>query len=321
MRVGVAGVAAVVLAAAPARADDAMAPWVAGVSESNKAAAQKLVAQGNELFVAHKYAEALDAFKQAIASWDHPATRFQIVRCLIQLERPVEAAENLDLALKYGPQPLEDAVYAEAVADKKLLATQVGELEIQCTQPGVKISLDGQPVLDCPGSSVRRVKPGHHQVVGEKAGLMTTTSDAVIVGGVTEHLAVQLVPTSRNEVLVHRWPTWVPWVVFGGGFALVGSGIALDAIASARMHDYDSALVSACGTKGCSPGSISQADADLRSSALALSAAGTTTIIAGAATVITGSILLYMNRGRIVYRDVEVAPMRGGAAVTLTLPF
>src|SRR4051812_38973049 len=127
MRVVVAGVAAVLLAASPirARADDAMAPWVAGVSEDNKAAAKKLLAQGNELFLEHKYAEALDTFKQAIAKWDHPAIRFNIVRCLIQLDRPVDAAENLELALKYGPAPLEESVYAEAVAYKKLLATQV----------------------------------------------------------------------------------------------------------------------------------------------------------------------------------------------------
>ena len=323
MRVVVAGVAAVLLAASPrAHADDAMAPWVAGVSEGNKAAAKKLLAQGNELFLEHKYAEALDTFKQAIARWDHPAIRFNIVRCLIQLDRAVEAAENLELALKYGPAPLEESVYAEAVAYKKLLASQVGELEVQCTQQGVQISLDGQPMLACPGRNVRRVRPGHHQVVGVKAGLMTTTSDAVVVGGTTEHVAIQLVPMSRNEVLVHRWPIWVPWFVFGGGLALVGGGVLLDEIASAKMHDYDRALVRDCGTTGCGPGHpVPQADSDLESSARAFSAAGTATLIGGAATVVAGSVLLYMNRGRIVYRDVEVAPTRGGAAVTLTLPF
>ena len=322
MRAVVAGVAAVLLAAAPAHAEDPMAPWVAGVSEDNKAAAKKLLAQGNEEFLEHKYAEALATFQQAIAKWDHPAIRFNVVKCLIQLDRPVEAAENLDLALKYGPAPLEESVYADAMNYKKLLASQVGEIEMQCTQEGVHVSLDGQPVLDCPGSNARRVKPGHHQVVGVKAGLMTTTSDAVVVGGTTEHVAIQLVPASRGEMLVHRWPTWIPWVVFGGGLALAGTGVLLDEVASAKMNDYDRALVRDCGTTGCGPGHpLPQADSDLRSTANTFSAIGTTTILAGAATVITGSVLLYMNRGRIVYRDVEVSPTHGGAALTLTMPF
>jgi len=59
------------------------------------------------------------------------------VRCLIQLDRAVEAAENLELALKYGAAPLEENVYAEAIAYQKLLANQVGEVAVKCEQPGV----------------------------------------------------------------------------------------------------------------------------------------------------------------------------------------
>ncbi len=314
---------ALLLAARPTLADDEKAPWVVGVSEEAKTAAKALLAEGNELFLEHKYADALDRYRRALARWDHPAIRFNIVRCQIQLDHPVEAAENLEIALKYGSAPLEDSVYAEAIAYQKLLATQVGELEVQCRQAGVSLTVDGQPVLDCPGSVTRRVRPGHHQVVGKKAGFMTTTNDAIVVGGQVEHVAIVLAPVSRGEILVHRWPTWVPWVVFGGGLALVGGGILLDEVASSKMADYDRALARDCGTTGCSPGSnpVPPADAQLESSAKAYNAAGSVVLTAGAVAAVTGGVLLYLNRGRIVYKDVEVAPTRGGGAMTLTLSF
>ena len=32
-------------------------------------------------------------------SWDHPAIRFNLVRCYVQLGKNVDAAQNLELAL------------------------------------------------------------------------------------------------------------------------------------------------------------------------------------------------------------------------------
>ena len=115
------------------------------MSATKKADAKALLAAGKALFLEHKYAEPLESYKQAIAEWDHPAIRFNIVRCLIQLDRAVEASENLDAALKYGATPLEDTVYAEAIAYQKLLANQTGELEVSCEQRGAVIASARNP--------------------------------------------------------------------------------------------------------------------------------------------------------------------------------
>jgi len=310
------------LAAAPARADDEKAPWVAGVTEEAKTAAKALLAEGNELFLEHKYADALDRYRRAIARWDHPAIRFNAVRCLIQLDRPAEAAENLELALKYGAAPLEDAVYAEAIAYRKLLANQVGEVQVQCDQPGVAVSLDAEPIVQCPGQTTKRVAPGRHIVVATKQGFITSKSDVVVIGGKRELVAVSLLPLGRGGVVVHRWPGWAPWLVFGGGLAIAGSGALLEGVASARMNDYDRALVRDCAANGCGPGHpIPAADAQLESSANRYSTAGAVVITSGAATAIAGAVMLYLNRGQLVYHDVEVVPAHGGAAVTLSAHF
>jgi hypothetical protein len=311
-----------VAALGTAHADDPKAPWVAGVSEEAKTAAKALLAEGNELFLEHKYSDALDRYRRAIARWDHPAIRFNAVRCLIQLDRPVEAAENLELALKYGAAPLEDAVYAEAIAYQKLLANQVGDVEVKCDQPGVAISLDAEALLQCPGHASKRISPGRHVVIGTKQGFITTKNDVVVIGGKREVVAVSLLPLGRGGVVVHRWPGWAPWVVFGGGLAIAGSGALLEGLASARMNDYDRALSRDCAASGCGPAHpIPAADAQLESSAHAYDTAGVVVIAAGAATAIAGGVMLYLNRGQLEYRDIEVGPTHGGAAVTLTTSF
>jgi hypothetical protein len=63
----------------------------ANVSDVQMKSAETLLSEGNALFVDKRYADALAKYGEAIASWDHPAIRFNIVRCLIQLGRNFEA--------------------------------------------------------------------------------------------------------------------------------------------------------------------------------------------------------------------------------------
>jgi tetratricopeptide (TPR) repeat protein len=297
-----------------ARADDK--PWVTGVSEQNKAAAKLLLDRGNAKFVEKDYVAALELYKQAVASWDHPAIRFNMVRCLIQLDRTVEANENLALALKYGAAPLEEAVYAEALAYQKLLANQVATVRVRCDQAGVKIALDGEPMVECPGDQERQVKPGRHQLVGSKAGFLTKTSDVFVVGGRHEQVELSLAPMTGNGKIVHRWATWKPWVFVGAGLVVTGVGGLIEYQSFKTMNDYDRALVAACMDTGCGidkpvPDNVS----DLKATAKLQNAIAIGVMSAGAAAVITGGVLVYMNRARTVYPTAEIVPQ--GATVSV----
>lgn len=317
----VAFVVAFVVGLAAAYADPT--PWSAGVTEAQKAQAKVALDEGNALFLDKKYGEALARYQTAIASWDHPAIRFNVVRCLIQLDRPVEASDNLKLALKYGAAPLEEAVYTEALSYEKLLANQIGELAITCTQPGVKLTLDGQPLATCPAKEQRRVTPGSHQLVGVKDGFLTRTLELVIVGGKAQAVSISLDPASKAARIEHRWPTWVPWVVFGGGFAVAGIGGVLNLSAAGDMDSYDLIVQQQCAERACTEEELApfrslEEDAELKSKV----AIGV--MIAGAGTIATGAVLLYLNRGRTVYpRGIEkitpsVSPNLGGATLTLS---
>jgi PEGA domain len=306
---------AMLAASTRARADDAHAPWSVGVTAAQKDAAHALLDAGNALFLQRDYAGALEQYRKAVAQWDHPAIRFNIVRCLIQLDRSVEAADNLKLALEYGAAPLEDAVYSEALAYQKLLAKQIADVAVSCAQAGVSVSLDGQPLLACPGTQTRRVAPGRHQLVGSKDGFLTKTSDVVIAGGETQTVSVELVPLSAATIS-HRWAEWKPWVVLGSGLVVLGVGGLVEYQSSQDMAEFDREIAVACAGTGCGPGRpIPPSVASEQTRAKRENDIAIGVMSLGVAAAAAGGVLLYMNRGLPVIPTIEHTP--GGGAVSV----
>jgi len=303
-----------------ARADNA--PWAQGVSEEEKAEAKKALDAGNALLLDKKYVEALDKYTIAVTHWDHPAIRFNMVRCLIHLQRNVEAFDNLKLALKYGAAPLEDTVYNEALAYEKLLATQVADITVTCTQHGVTLTLDGQPLATCPAKETRRVTPGPHQVVGKgPKELLPKTVELFVVGGKTQSADITLDPLEAGAMIVHRWPVWIPWTVFGGGLALAGAGVGLQVWAGQQMKTYDAFVDDRC-TGNCTPAQLADV-AYLKDGAEQKTVAGVSLMVVGGAAVVSGAVMVYLNRGRTVYPETmpKVTPLDGGAAVSWSRRF
>lgn len=289
-RIWVYAMCALALAASQAAADD-NTPWGKGVSEERKAAAQKLLEQGNDLLLQNQYRDALKLYEQAIASWDHPAIRFNMVRALIALDRSVDAADNLDKALAYGAAPLEDNVYREALNYQRLLAQQLPILEVSCTQGGVKVSVDGAEFLACPGTKAKRTTPGSHAIVASKAGYMTKTYDEVLIPGKQHPIDVSLVAVG-DAVTRTRWAAWKPWAVAGSGVAVIGAGVLLELAARSNSDKYESYLQT-CPAVGCSVG---DPHLDLKDRAVTESHFAVASLAVGGAALATGVVLLVMNR-------------------------
>ncbi len=290
------------------------AKWAVGVTDEQKARAKVALDEGNVLLLNKQYADALAKYQTAIAEWDHPAIRFNIVRCLIQLDRLVEASDNLKLALAYGAAPLDEAIYNEALGYEKLLATQIGELVVACDQRDVKLTLDGQLLAHCPSSTSRRVVPGTHQVVAIKHGFLTRIVDVVVFGGKKQTVSVTLDPLGKNVQVVHRWSAWVPWTVFATGFGIAGAGLLLELDATSDMDNYDRILGEQCKVIPCTDSQLAPYDA-LRSSAELQSRIAAGLMIAGATTVVVGGVMLYLNRGRAVRLDAAPSASRSGATL------
>ena len=294
-----------------AAADAPPAPWSVGVSEAKKAEANRLLEQGNTLFLEKKYSEALAKYRQAVGAWDHPAIRFNIVRCLIQLDRTVEAAENLQTTLKYGSAPLEDAVYTEALAYEKLLARQVGELTIACTQKGVEVTLDGQRIAACPARETRRLSPGKHQLLGTGGGLLPRAKEVVVIGGESQTVDVSLdaVPHGGGGVPARTYGKIALFT--GGGLVVVAGGLGLWA-----WHSYHAQFPEHCvesmtgGAPLCDATGADRLDRSRLFGDLATVAAGV-----GAVAAIAGVVVLWRYPSAERRPVVTASPTSVGIAV------
>ena len=322
---------AVVLAWTAPRA--AAQPWAQNVTDAQKADAQKKLEAGNQLFLSKKYKEALEQYAAATKVWDHPAIRFNMVRCLILLERPIEAFDNLQLALKYGKEPLEENVYNEALGYQKLLANQIGDLEVSCTEQGAEVILDGKKLMTCPNKQTRRLQPGQHGIVATKQGFLTKQLTVFVTGGKTEVAKLELVPLENAAKIVHRWPGWVPWVVFGGGIVVAGIGGFAKYTASEIMADYDRTIARDCAGGGCdlsNPDDMRARDLNAQyDTAITRDRIAITVISVGAAGIIAGGVMLFLNRGQTVYDNsaetrgptgatrLDVVPTDGGGVMTV----
>jgi hypothetical protein len=307
-------------------------PWSQGVSEKQKADAKVALDEGNRLYLATEYKTAAEKYELALKSWNHPAIRFNYVRSLVQLGRNAEAGDNLQQALQYGKEPFTDEVYQEVLSYQKLLANQFGEIEVGCKQDGAKLTFDGKPFIEkCPGKQKARVAPGKHAVVATADGFMTKEMPVIVIGGAQQNVDVELVPLDKAAKVVHRWPTWIPWVVFGSGLAVAGFGVLLEVDARGQMSDYDQQVAIQCATMGCDlrnpmPGSIEESLVNQREGAESRDRLAVGVIAVGAVGAAIGGVMLFMNRGRTVYEDptgkdgpvVNVTPTRdGGGMVTL----
>lgn len=286
-------------------------PWAVGVSDAAKADAQARLQEGNKLFLAKEYRAALDKYVAAIASWDHPAIQFNIVRCLMLLERPVEAAEHLDRALAYGAAPLEAGVYAEAQAVREQLARQLARLTVTCKLSDIVITLDGKPLPDCMGQLKRRVAAGPHQIVARKDGYVTFTKDFAASPDGDAVVDIRLVTVDEGSVYRRRWATWQPWSVVIAGGVIAVAGIGLELAARSNMDKFRDG-VAMCGQAGCLADDPVN---DFESRALLQDRIAISMWAVGGAVVATGLVMVYMNRER----RVIAAPSIGAGVAGLTL--
>src|SRR5262249_31691394 len=143
----------------------------------------------------------------------------------------------------------------------------------------------------------RRVLPGPHQIVGKKAGFMPRTIEIFVLGGKQEHTSISLEPLSKAARVTHRWSQWIPWATLGGGLAVVGIGGLLHEQASSNLDSFVGNVTTNC-VHGCP---TAHTDLALRDRAFAENAVGIGVVTAGFATVAAGVVMLYFNRGRVVY--------------------
>ena len=319
-RVSLAVLVLALVTAMPARADDDP-PWAQGVPEATQAKANELFAEGNALFAQLAHAAALDKYRAAIALWDHPMIRFNMAVTLVRLDRMLEAADELDKALRFGATPFTSELYQQALDYQNLIRRQLGNIEIRCDLPGTQILLDGKPWFVAPGSQKLRVAGGEHIVVAERKEYLTITRRLVVAGGSTASEKLNLVPLESAVIVEYPQPRWLPWTVTAVGAAAGFGGLGLWLHAKKRLDDFDRDYTQKCST-GCpmDPETYNSLVAR-QDSALLEGKVGVSMMVAGGAVAVGGVIWAIMNRPTRRLPKVEVAPTSGGAAAAATWSF
>jgi hypothetical protein len=305
------GLLVVMLVATAVRADDD--PWAAGVPIERQREANAVFAEANQLFAQQAHAPALAKYKAAIALWDHPLIRFNMAVTEIRLDRILDAAEDLDRALRYGSAPFTPDLYREALDYQALVKRQVGTIEASCTTPGAHLLLDGKPWFVCPGTQSLRVLAGAHALVGERADYMTESRRLIIIGGSATTERIQLVPIETAVVLRYPYPRWLPWAATGGGAAVAIGGLGLWLWGRTQMDQFNADFAKACPT-GC----VLADHPDLareRDAARLKGNIGVPTMIAGGAVAIGGIVMMIVVKPKRIVPNVEVGPTSQGAAI------
>lgn len=268
--------------AKPAASSSAAASAKGAAKPVDKRAAQKLLAQGNQLVGEGDYLGALEKFKAAYDKFPSPKILINVGTTLRQLGRNVEAAEVYE---KYLHDPEHDAAREKDV-NRVLeeIDAVVGRIVVQVDDPNATLRLDGKQIDAFAKGESRRVDPGEHTLTAEKPGASPVVQ-SIVVKPRQEHLVTLRFapppppppPPSTNSA-----PRTIGLALGGVGAAgiLAGAIVGIVAVAqsgSAKSHCYEGGK--ACDAKGVELDQQAKTSATISTVGLAV---GTGVLAAGA---------------------------------------
>jgi hypothetical protein len=303
----------------PAPEPVANKPWAEGVPIDVQTKATALYDEGNELFAQQAHAPALAKYKEAIALWEHPKIRFNMAVTEIRLDRVLDAADDLEKALKFGDQPFTKDLYQSALDYQALVKGRVGYIEVEATEPAAHVFLDGKPWFDSPGKKTMRVLAGEHAISGEKPNFLASTRKVVVSGGSTANEKLKFLPLDSAVVLKYPYRRWIPWTMVGVGLGVGLAGAGTYFLGKNQMDQFQADYATQCAN-GCEPGLTDPSHRPLASERDSAELKGKIGIAmggVGGAVAITGIVLAILNRPTRELPNVEVAPKAGGAVAAV----
>jgi hypothetical protein len=296
---------------APAPPDSGDRPWAAGVSAEDQRTALGLFSEGNGFLRDSLFLNAVGKYREAISHWDHPAIHYNLALALLNLDQPIEVYQSLQRAIAYGAAPLDEDKLKHASSYMRLVEQQLAHVEISCQAAGARVMLDGRELFVGPGNWEGIVRVGDHTLMAQKAGYITTTETRTFKPN--EKVSIELDVYTAQDLTRYRrrWDTWKPWTVVGAGAAVFVVGGLLHASARSGFQRYDDGIA-ACG--GCvpPPGLVDEKSGAETKQTLAM-----VSYAAGAAGLVTGLVLVYVNRPQGYRIDEQ---QRGLAVAPLVTP-
>ncbi|AGC46203.1 hypothetical protein MYSTI_04915 [Myxococcus stipitatus DSM 14675] len=273
-------------------------PWAVGVPRARQQKAQAYFYEGNERLRESVFVDAARSYKRALEQWNHPAIHYNLALTLMNLDQPIEVYKHLQQAMSHGAEPLDSGRYEHARAYKALLEKQLAWVDVRCDEQGAIVTLNGQPLFTAPGRYQGLIRPGLHSIIAFKDGFLPTEKRQPLMPGEKTELKLELY-TEDDVIRYHRrWPAWVPWTVLGSGLAVAGGSGALHWKARESFRDFDARL-RPHGAR------LTGEMTSLRRRGNTLQVGAITGYSVGGAAVVTGAVLLYLNRQRAYRINIE----------------
>jgi hypothetical protein len=278
-------------------------PWNRGVPAEVREAARAVFLEGNRLFNIPLFAQAIEKYLEALATWKHPAFYFNLALAQLNVGQDVEAHDSLEQAMKYGAAPLGDNELQEARKQLVEIERRLGRLRISCPTPDAEVTLDGVTLFTGPGNREVWVRAKAHEITAKRPAYITQVKRVTVSAG-----ALQAVELPLRKLLEDRpWSAWKPWAVVGTGAVIAAAGGVLHALSRRDFRTYDSGFPNlSCAAMGCTEQEIDEErpglSAKLRRAQLEqkLAVGG---YIAGGAALVAGVVLVYLNRPRLAEQE------------------
>jgi tetratricopeptide (TPR) repeat protein len=275
-------------------------PWATGVPLDKQRAALNKFREANDQLNLGFFADAAKLYRDALKDWDHPAIHYNLALALLNFDQPIEVYDALEHAIKFGAAPLDKDKFDHAKEYMLLVEKQIATVEVSCAKPGAKVSVDGKEVFTVqPGQVGRykgRVRVGRHTFVAEKPGYNAQVDAPYVEPGQAFRIELTLYTAEELTRYKRRWnAAWMPFAVIGAGVVVGGVGAVMEVSARSSYDDYDAAVArcyEASGQMGCSDASVT----DKKTSGDTKRMLGYVGYGVAGAAVITGAVLLYLNR-------------------------
>lgn len=284
-------------------------PWAMGVSTEAQTKAKVLFAQGTDFLLRSLEEQAIQKYDEALQHWNHPGIHYNYAVALSTQERPLATRRHLLEALRYEENgPLDILELEQARRYLKLVEDSLALVDIEVTQPGVAVSLNGHVLFTGPGKYKEFIVPDEHLVAATKPGYLPEQRRVAFLPGKPNRVRLKLYTEQELTRYRRRWSVWGPVTLTAtSGLAAVAGGVLLN-MASNEYSDYDNKFDAAC-RDGCQQGSTDFDNlAPQRESADRYNAIGLPLLLGGGIGVAAGAVLLYLNQSE-AYR---VSPSEAG---------
>jgi tetratricopeptide (TPR) repeat protein len=297
-------------------------PWNQGVAVEVRDAARALFLKGNELFQIPLFAQAAEHYTAALARWKHPAFYFNLALAQLNLGQVVEAHDNLEQALRHGEQPLGAKRFQIARKQFQEVERQLGQIRVTCATDGAEVTLDGVALFTGPGSYQGWVKAKAHEVTAKRPDYLSEAHRMTVAQGEIKSLELRLITLSEAAEAGRRWAIWKPWAVIAAGGAVAAAGGVLNALSSRSFNDFDTRFSSlpcaAMPPHACTRAETPSDLTSLLNRATREQQVAIAGYVVGGGLIVTGAVLLYMNRARLLEQPETSSPV-GRVAVVPTV--